>query len=97
LSADAKKYLDAMAETLRPGFGQILLLEGHALDAKTTFQFSDSWLAIARSQAVKRYLLDEHGFVPQRVEARAWAIEDPSAKAEHRCVDARLVEPHRDS
>ena len=97
LSASAKSYLDAMAETLRPGFGQLLLLEGHALDAAANFQDSNAWLAIARSQKVKHYLVDKHGFVPQRVEARAWATENLSDGSEHRCVDARLVEPRRET
>lgn len=96
LSSGAKKYLDAMAETLRPGFGQLLMLEGHSIDAGTRFRNSNAWLAVARSQRVKRYLVDQHGFVPQRVEARAWATEDPTDGGDHRSVDARLVEPQRD-
>ncbi len=96
LSAPAKTYLDAIAETLRPGYGQLLLLEGHSLDAGTRFQGSNAWLAVARSQAVKRYLVDKHGFVPQRLEARAWATEDASDISDHSCVDARLVEPRRE-
>jgi len=97
LSVAAKTYLDALAETLRPGYGQLLLLEGHALDAGPRYQSSNAWLAVARSQSVKRYLVEKHGFVPQRLEARAWAIENVLASAEHRCVDARLVEPRRES
>ncbi len=97
LTASAKTYLDALAETLRPGYGQLLLLEGHALDAGARHRNSDAWLAVARSQSVKRYLVDRHGFVPQRLEARAWAVEDTSTPTEHRCVDARLVEPRRDT
>jgi len=97
LSSGAKTYLDAMAETLRPGFGQLLMLEGHAIDAGPRFRDSDAWLAVARSQRVKRYLVDQHGFVPQRVEARAWATEDPGDGGDHRSVDARLVEPQRDN
>jgi outer membrane protein OmpA-like peptidoglycan-associated protein len=97
LTATAKTYLDAVAETLRPGYGQLLLLEGRALDAGPRFRNSNAWLAVARSQAVKRYLVEQHGFVPQRLEARAWATEDPSDPSERRCVDARLVEPLRDS
>ncbi|MEO6709643.1 MAG: flagellar motor protein MotB [Planctomycetota bacterium] len=97
LSTAAKTYLDALAETLRPGYGQLLLLEGHALDAGPHFQNSNAWLAVARSQSVKHYLVEKHGFVPQRLEARAWATEIAAAQGEHRSVDARLVEPRRDS
>jgi chemotaxis protein MotB len=97
LNAGTRKYLDAMAETLRPGYGQLLLLEGHALDAGPRFQNSNAWLAVARSQQIKRYLVSKHGFVPQRVEARAWASEAPTDVNDHRSVDARLVEPRRDA
>lgn len=95
LTEASRGYLDLIAETLRPGYGQLLLLEGHARDAASRFRGSDAWLAVARSQAVKRYLIERHGFVPQRVEARAWAIEAPDSSREYRCVDARLVEPRR--
>ncbi|HUR28784.1 MAG TPA: flagellar motor protein MotB [Planctomycetota bacterium] len=97
LSDAAKTYLDALAETLRPGYGQLLLLEGHALDAGPRFRESNAWLAVARSQSVKHYLVDHHGFVPQRLEARAWATERSTNSEELRCVDARLVEPRRES
>ena len=97
LTSQAKTYLDAIAETLRPGYGQLLLLEGHALDAGARYQRSNAWLAVARSQAVKHYLVEKHGFVPQRLEARAWATENQADPSDHSCVDARLVEPRRES
>lgn len=93
LDDHARHYLDLLADTFRPGFQQILVLEGHADDAGADFANSDAWLAAARAQAVRTYLLEEHGFVPTRVEARSWAMQTPSVKTSSRGVDARLVQP----
>ena len=91
----ARRYLDLLADTLRPGRGQLLVLEGHADDAGSEFARDNAWLATARAQAVKVYLLEEHGFIPQRVEARAWAVEVESIATGSRGVDARLVQPEK--
>lgn len=93
LDDSARRYLDLLADTLRPGRGQLLVLEGHADDAAAEFARDNAWLASARAQAVKTYLLEEHGFIPQRVEARAWAVEATSIATGARGVDARLVQP----
>ncbi|MBK7642582.1 MAG: OmpA family protein [Planctomycetes bacterium] len=94
LSDEAKSYLDALAESFRPGHGQILVLEGHAADAGTNFQGDNARLAAARAQAVKTYLCEELGFVTTRVEARAPAVEMEKQDAERmRRVDARLMQP----
>lgn len=93
LDEHARRYLDLLADTFRPGFQQILVLEGHADDAGIAFAKSDAWLAAARAQAVRTYLVEEHGFVPTRVEARSWAVETPSVRTSSRGVDARLVQP----
>ena len=93
LSADARIYLDSLSETLRPGHGQILLLEGHADDAGKNFRGVNSWLAAARAQAVKEYLCGEHGFVTTRVEARAPALDMGAGGEAARRVDARLMQP----
>jgi len=94
LSDENKAYLEALAETLRPGHGQILVLEGHADDAGNNFRRNNAWLAASRAQAVKSYLCEELGFVTTRVEARAPAVElgTPDAKTARR-VDARLMQP----
>lgn len=97
LTASSRRYLDLLVDTLRPGYKQILVLEGHADDAGNAFAHDDAWLAAARAQAVKDYLVDEHGFVPTRVEPRAWAVQVPSIKTSSRGVDARLVQPQIDS
>ncbi|MFO1011670.1 MAG: OmpA family protein [Planctomycetota bacterium] len=93
LTASSKRYLDLLADTFRPGFQQILVLEGHADDAGDAFANDDAWLAASRAQAVKDYVVNEHGFIPTRVEARAWAVQVPSIKTSSRGVDARLVQP----
>ena len=93
LGEQARGYLDSLAETLRPGHGQILVLEGHANDAGKSFRNDNAWLAGARAQAVKEYLTGEHGFVTTRVEARAPALEAASAGDGARRVDARLMQP----
>jgi chemotaxis protein MotB len=93
LSPTARRYLDLLAETLRPGLGQVLVLEGHANDAAEAFANDDGWLAAERAQAVKVYLLEEHSFVPTRVEARAWPLELKPIGSSFSSVDARLIQP----
>jgi chemotaxis protein MotB len=94
LSEEAQSYLEALADSLRPGHGQILALEGHAADAGNNFRHNNAWLAAARAQAVKAYLCEELGFVTTRVEARAPAVEMETQEPEKmRRVDARLMQP----
>lgn len=84
LDEKARKYLDLIAESLRPGFGQLLILEGHANDPE---------LAFRRAAAVRDYLIGTHTFVNQRVEARAWAREPSFSGDVPAAVDARLIQP----
>lgn len=93
LTDSARRYLDMLVDTLRPGVEQVLVLEGHADDAGASFANDNAWLAAARAQAVKQYLIEEHGVVATRVEARAWAIDLPSVGSVPRSVDGRLVQP----
>lgn len=95
LSDSARRYLDLLVDTLRPGFGQLLILEGHADDAGASFAKNDAWLAVARAQAVKDYMVKEHGLIPQRVEARAWAIDVHAPGISPRGVDARFIQPEK--
>jgi flagellar motor protein MotB len=94
LTAESKRFLDLIAETLRPGFGQTLVLEGSARTSDDGAQHADSLLAANRAQAVRKYLLEHHAFVAQRVAARAFAVETQHVGAAG--VDARLIEPSRD-
>jgi chemotaxis protein MotB len=93
LSPDAKRYLDLLAETLRPGHGQILVLEGSADDAGPRFGNDEVRLAVTRAQTVKDYLVKEHAFVAMRVEARAWVRDARALGASRHGVDIRLVQP----
>ena len=96
LSASSLAYLDLWADAMRPGPGQLLVLEGHALDAGRDFQGDDHRLAFARADVVRKYLVEQHGFETRRVEARAWLAEVVSdASDQTRSVDARLILPAR--
>ena len=92
LSAISRRYLDRVAETIRPNFGQLLILDGHASDASWRFRENDTELALARAAAVREYLIVEHEFVPQRVEPRVF-VGERGAPAE---VGARFIEPIRE-
>lgn len=93
LPGTAHKYLDLIAEGLRPGFGQVLVLEGHAGDAAERFDHNNALLALARAQTVRQYLIDKLQFIPQRVEARAWVVQPDSPGGAPHTVDARLIQP----
>ncbi|MCE9593717.1 MAG: OmpA family protein [Planctomycetes bacterium] len=84
LDEKARKYLDLIAESLRPGSGQLLILEGHADEPVLAFQ---------RAAAVRDYLIATCTFVNQRVEARAWSREPHFAGGIPATVDARLIQP----
>jgi outer membrane protein OmpA-like peptidoglycan-associated protein len=94
LGQSSRTYIDRLADTLRPGKLQVLLLEGHALDGAASGT-SDHWLALQRADAVRNYLLEQHSFPAARVEARAWLVEVEPRGEGTRCVDARLVTPSR--
>jgi len=93
LTKDAERYIDLLAPSFRPTGGQTLLLEGHALDAGRGQVDENTLLAFERARAVRNYLIDEHGFSPARVSARAWLVEIDDSGPATRSVDARLVIP----
>jgi chemotaxis protein MotB len=94
LRVENQKYLDRIAQTLQPAPGQILVLEGHADDTSGRFGGDRRRLAFARAEAVRTYLIDEHGFESERVESRAWLSElSEISGAPARSVDARLITP----
>jgi len=93
LTSAARAYIDKVADTLRPKLHQVLLLEGHALDAGPNFQSDNQWLAFSRAAAVSDYLIEEHGFRAKRVEPRAWLMEVHGKQATPASVDARLILP----
>jgi len=95
LTTGARQYVDRIAPTLKPTRGQILTLEGHALDAGENFAHDNQWLAFMRAFAVRKYLVARHDFPAHRVEARAWFTEIQEGPAT-RSVDARLITPGSD-
>jgi len=84
LASPTARYIATLAESLRPTHGQLLVLEGHA-------PLADRLLAWRRADAVRTHLITEHGFTPDRVEARAWMTELDGAAQD--AVDARLITP----
>ena len=93
LDAASRSYIDALVDTLRPRGEQNLSLEGHATDAGPKFQRDNARLAHARARAVLEYLIDEHGFDPARVRAKAWFSEVTVNETAASGVDARLIIP----
>jgi chemotaxis protein MotB len=93
LTPGARRFLDELADSLRPGRGQTLVLEGHANDAGQAYFGDNAWLAQVRARSVRNYLIERHDFDPRRVEARAWFGELPETGIAAQGVDARLVTP----
>jgi chemotaxis protein MotB len=93
LTDDARHYLDLLAATLRPGQGQVLVLEGHADDAGERHGGDDTLLALRRAIVVAQYFVEEHAFVSVRVEPRAFARDVQRKGSSARGVDARVVQP----
>jgi chemotaxis protein MotB len=93
LPTEAREYLGLLAGSLKPGTGQILALEGHG---DTDASLEEAYrLGLLRAQAVRRYLIESHGFAPGRVEARAWLIPTVEPSAGLAPVDARLILPNQ--
>jgi outer membrane protein OmpA-like peptidoglycan-associated protein len=91
LGEPARRYLDALAGSLRPGDGQVLVLEGQASASEAPDPLGRTDLAVRRARAVRVYLLERHGFAPGRVEPRGWVTSlDPGSTADVG-VDARLI------
>jgi len=84
ISAETTRYVTTLAESLKPARGQLLVLEGHA-------PAGDRLLAWRRADALRTHLITEHGFKPDRVEARAWMTELEDSAQD--TVDARLITP----
>ena len=84
ISEATRRYVTTLVESLRPARGQLLVLEGHA-------PVGDRLLAWRRADALRTHLITEHGFEPDRVEARAWMTELEDSAQD--TVDARLITP----
>jgi chemotaxis protein MotB len=75
LTYSARRFLDRMITTIRPGKNQLLVLKGHAADSAGMNPAADRQLASKRARAVRKYLIENHNFVDERVEARGWMVE----------------------
>jgi len=95
LTPQARRYIDLQADSLRPAYGQVLVLEGHATPSERGETLA---LAFARARAVEEYLAEEHRFDPERMEARAWwgELTEEIRQSEVDVVHARLVMPSRE-
>lgn len=85
LTPAAQEYLELLAPSLRPGPGQLLVLE--------TTGGEQTELAKSRAQAVEEHLVQRAGFDPTRVEVRLWLARPGESGASAQAVDARLVLP----
>jgi len=95
LTDAAKTYLNRIAPTLIPSSGQLLSLEGHADSKVDNYRGDIRFLAYQRANAVRDYLVSEHGLRANRIETRAWFVELPNFADSVRSVDARLITPSR--
>ncbi len=93
LSDETKHYLDLLSSSLRPGQGQVLVLDGHANDAGDRFDGDNTLLALMRATAVAEYFVKELAFVSVRVEARTWPRDERGTGSTAHGVDAHLIQP----
>jgi chemotaxis protein MotB len=96
LTESTRRYLDLLSESLYPQPGEMLLFEGHALDAGPSHRGDNHWLAFERARAVRDYMHEQHDYPRHRLEARAWVDEIDRPGIATRVVDARLVVPVED-
>lgn len=85
LTPAAQRYLELLAPSLRPGPGQLLVLE--------TTGGQQAQIGKSRAQAVENHLVERAGFDPARVEVRLWLARPGESGASAEAVDARLVLP----
>jgi chemotaxis protein MotB len=85
LPADAREFLDLLAPSLRPGAGQMLVLEARPDGS----QRAQRALAVERAEAVADHLVARHGVRRDRLEVRVWL--ETQAGTVPGTVDARVV------
>ncbi|MFT7669331.1 MAG: flagellar motor protein MotB [Planctomycetota bacterium] len=87
------KYVGMIAPSLHPKFRQLLIIEGHANDAGANHGGDNRLLASQRAAALRDLLVEEYGFIADRVEARAWHTEVPTDGVANSSVSIRLLTP----
>jgi len=95
LDANARRYLDLLAPTLRPAAEQVLVLEGHGMSGEPGLA-DPIELGHRRALAVKNYLVEKHAFKSARVEPRTWIASPNDGGSSGQSVDARLILPAKD-
>ena len=93
LGEASMRYLDALADSLRPSSNQTLVLEGFDPDRRLS---TGSSLALARGRAVEAYLVNEHDFDPRKVRVRTWADHSSETLQSTLRVDGRLISRPKD-
>ena len=84
INAKGQELLLAMADALKNGNRQEILVEGHTdnvpLSAALQKRFPSNWeLSTARAAAVVRFLQEEAGIKPERLSARGYSFYRPVA------------------
>ena len=93
LDDNSRRYLDALAESLRPRSEQTLVLEGFAVEREASAR---RFLALARGRAVEAYLVNEHNFDAEKVLVRTWADQSGEPTKSASRVDGRLISRQND-
>ena len=100
LTDDAKSFLIALAEALRPTSAS-LRIEGHTDDVPLTGgRYATNWeLSTARASAVVLFLIDAASFAPDRLSAAGYgefhprvANDTPEHRARNRRVDVVVID-----
>ena len=94
LSDDAKVFLTALADALRPTTATVRI-EGHTDDVPLTGgRFGTNWeLSTARASAVVLFLIRDTSFNPERLSAAGYGEfrpRVPNDSAEHRALNRRV-------
>lgn len=109
LSPEGRAQIDSVAAQLKEiageipeGIDWILRVDGHtdAVPLSGGGRFGDNWeLSQARALAVVRYLVDRHGFPPERLAAAGFGEyrpavdgDSPEARAQNRRIELKLTE-----
>ena len=109
LSPEGRAQIDSVAAQLQEiagdipeGIDWIVRVDGHtdAVPLSGSGRFADNWeLSQARALAVVRYLVDRHGFPPDRLAAAGFGEyrpavdgDSPEARAQNRRIELKLTE-----
>ena len=101
VSDSARELIARLARTLGP-LGNAIRIEGHTDDTPIhTARYGSNWeLSTARASAVVAFLIETHGFGPQRLSAAGYGEfhprvpnDSPETRARNRRVDIVVLNP----